>query len=76
MLCSSNFVDDVMFSRDRAYVMYGKIYGREISVSERQHREGWSWQYTVEFGCGGKQCIVHGGQYNNYCCRYYFHIYT
>jgi len=28
MLCSSSFVDDDVFSHDRAYVVYGEAYGK------------------------------------------------
>jgi len=36
------FVDGVMFSRSRAYGVYGEAYSRGMSVSGRQHREGHS----------------------------------
>ena len=39
-LCTSGFLDDVMFSRDKAYVMYGKAYGWGKRISVRQVREG------------------------------------
>ena len=33
-------MDDVMFSRKIAYVVYDEVYGRGMSVSGRQRREG------------------------------------
>ena len=34
------FVDDVTFLQNRAYVVSGEPYGRGMSVSGREHREG------------------------------------
>jgi len=39
-LCTSGFVDDVLFLHNRAYVMYGDAYGRGLSVSGKQCKEG------------------------------------
>jgi len=42
-LCTSGFADGVMFPHSRAYVVYGEAYGRGMSVSGRQRRQGRSF---------------------------------
>jgi len=39
MLCTSGFVYDVMFSHNRAYMVYGEAYDWGMSVSGRQRRD-------------------------------------
>jgi len=43
VLSTSGFIDDVTFSHNTAYVVYGETYGRGMSVNGRQRREGRSF---------------------------------
>jgi len=47
MLCTSGFLDDIMFSDNGAYVVYSKAYGQGMSVSRRQCRERLSFSTSA-----------------------------
>jgi len=54
ILCTSIFMDDVMFLDNGVYLAYGEAYGRGMSVSGRQRREGQSFgtsDLCLSVGC-------------------------
>jgi len=44
---SSGFVNDIIFSHSREYVAYREAYGRRLSVSRRQRKEGRSFSASA-----------------------------